>query len=344
VVDGLDSPVWLTAPPGDSARLFVVEQPGRIRVIRNGRLLPAPFLDLRDRVRSGGERGLLSVAFHPRYRENGWLFVDYTDRHGDTQIERYRVGADPDRADPASATAILHIAQPYANHNGGLVLFGPDGMLWIGMGDGGSAGDPQDRAENPDELLGKLLRIDVDRGAPYAIPPGNPFAGRGGGRAEIWAMGLRNPWRYSFDPTLHHLWIGDVGQNAWEEVDLVDDRAPGLDFGWRRDEGTHPYRAGAGRGTPVMPLIEYPHAEGCSVIGGFVYRGRAVPALAGQYVYGDYCSGWIRSVRAEGGRVTETHLWNVKHPGSISSFGIDGRGELYVITLDGSVLRVVPGR
>ncbi|MFI5372611.1 MAG: PQQ-dependent sugar dehydrogenase, partial [Candidatus Eisenbacteria bacterium] len=323
---------------------FVVEQTGRIRIVRDGHLLPAPFLDLRDRVKSGGERGLLSVAFHPRYHENGWLFVDYTDRHGDTQIERYRVSADPDRSDPVSATPILHIAQPYPNHNGGLVLFGPDGMLWIGMGDGGSGGDPQDRAENPNELLGKLLRIDVDRGTPYAIPPDNPFASHGGGRPEIWVMGLRNPWRFGFDPLLHHLWIGDVGQNAWEEVDLVDDRTPGLDFGWRRYEGTHPYRAGAGRATPVMPLLEYPHAEGCSVIGGFVYRGREVPALAGQYVFADYCSGWIRSVRVEGGRVTESRLWGVKRPGSISSFGLDGRGELYVLTLDGGVFRVVPGR
>jgi hypothetical protein len=287
-------------------------------------------------VRSGGERGLLSLAFHPRYRDNGWLFVDYTDRHGDTRIERYRVGADPDRADPASATAILGIAQPYPNHNGGLVMFGPDGMLWIGMGDGGSGGDPQNRAENPTELLGKMLRIDVDHGDPYAIPHGNAYAGDGG-RPEIWAIGLRNPWRFSFDRG--DLWIGDVGQNRWEEVDRVRADATAPDFGWRRYEGTHPFKPAEGH-PPVMPVLEYPHADGCSVIGGFVYRGKAVPALVGQYVYADYCSGWIRSVPADRVGSVEPRVWDVPRPGSISSFGLDARGELYVISLDGTIDRV----
>jgi len=341
VIDGLDSPLFLTAPFADTTRLFVVEQPGRIRIIKDGHLLPAPFLDIRDRVRSGGERGLLSMAFHPRYPENGFLYVDYTDRHGDTRIERYHVTSDPDRADPASNVQILRVSQPYANHNGGLVAFGPDGMLYVGMGDGGSGGDPQDRAGNLDELLGKLLRLDIDHGTPYTIPRDNPFAVSGAGRPEIWASGLRNPWRFSFDPPAHQLWIGDVGQGAWEEVDLVDDRAAGLDFGWRRFEGTHPYKPKDGRTTPTMPLLEYGHDDGCSVTGGVVYRGRAVPALVGQYVYADYCSGWIRSVRAGDGRVAETHLWNVPRPGSIASFGVDGRGELYVIALEGAVWQVV---
>jgi glucose/arabinose dehydrogenase len=339
VAEGLDNPVWLTAPPGDTTRLFVVEQTGRIRILRGGQVLPVPFLDLRDRVRSGGERGLLSVAFHPRYHDNGWLFVDYTDRHGDTRIERYHVSADPDRADPASAFPILGIAQPYPNHNGGLVMFGPDGMLWIGMGDGGSGGDPQNRAENGDELLGKMLRIDVDHGEPYTIPRGNAYPS-GGGRGEIWAIGLRNPWRFSFDPARDDLWIGDVGQNAWEEVDRASTRATGLDFGWRRYEGTHAYKPAEGR-PPVMPVLEYPHAEGCSVIGGFVYRGHAVPALAGQYVYADYCSGWIRSVPADSVGIARPRLWDVARPGAISSFGLDARSELYVLTLDGTIDRVV---
>jgi len=330
--------VWLTAPPGDTTRLFVVEQTGRIRILADGKLRAEPFLDLRDKVRSGGERGLLSVAFHPRYRDNGWLFVDYTDRHGDTRIERYRVSADPDRADPASAVPILGIAQPYANHNGGLVMFGSDGMLWIGMGDGGSAGDPENRAGNPDQLLGKMLRIDVDHGEPYTIPRGNAYPS-GGGRAEIWAIGLRNPWRFSFDPARGELWVGDVGQNRWEEVDRVHLDATAPDFGWRRYEGTHPFKPAEGR-PPIMPALEYSHADGCSVIGGFVYRGHAVPALAGQYVYADYCSGWIRSVPADSVGVATPHLWDVARPGAISSFGRDAEGELYVITLDGTIDRV----
>jgi glucose/arabinose dehydrogenase len=337
VASGLDSPLWLTSPPGDTSRLFIVEQTGRIRILRDGHLLPEAFLDLRDKIRSGGERGLLSLAFHPRYRENGWLFVDYTDRHGDTQIERYRVSADPDRADPASATKILWIAQPYPNHNGGLVMFGPDGMLWIGMGDGGSAGDPQNRAENPEELLGKMLRIDVDHGEPYTIPRGNAYAS-GGGRPEIWAIGLRNPWRFSFDRG--DLWIGDVGQDRWEEIDHTSANATAPDFGWRRYEGTHPFKPADGH-APQMPVLEYSHSDGCSVTGGFVYRGKAVPALDGQYVYADYCSGWIRSVPADRIRTMEPHLWDVPRPGSISSFGLDARGELYVMTLDGTVDRVV---
>ncbi len=340
VVAGLDRPVFLTAPPGDTARLFVVEQGGTIRILRDGRLEPRPFLDLRDRVRSGGERGLLSVAFHPRYAENGWLYVDYTDRVGDTRIERYHVSDDPDRADPASNLLLLHIAQPYSNHNGGLVAFGPDSMLYVGMGDGGSAGDPEDRAEDPEQLLGKLLRLDVDRGEPYRIPADNPFAD-GGGRPEIWAIGLRNPWRFAFDPPTRSLWIGDVGQDAWEEIDRAGDRAAGLDYGWRRFEGSHPFKPKEGGRPAVMPLLEYAHDDGCSVIGGVVYRGHALPALEGRYVYADYCSGWIRDVGVEDGHVSGIRRWDVPRPGAITSFGVDTRGELYVLTMEGAVWRVV---
>jgi glucose/arabinose dehydrogenase len=340
ITDRLEAPVFLTSPAGDP-RLFVVEQEGRIRVIRDGRLLEQPFLDLTAWVGFGGERGLLSVAFHPDYAHNGFLFVNYTDRNGDTQIERYTVSADPDRADPASRTAILSIDQPYSNHNGGLVMFGPDRMLWIGMGDGGSGGDPGNRAQNPHELLGKLLRIDVDHGNPYGIPDGNPFADGRHGRPEIWAIGLRNPWRFAFDEG--RVYIADVGQNRWEEIDVASASAPGLDYGWRQREGRHPFKDGT-PGVPgarrVEPVVEYGHGEGCSVTGGFVYRGRAIPELIGHYVYADYCSGWIRSFRMNGDTVTDARSWDVPRVESITSFGQDARGELYVLSENGSIYRI----
>jgi hypothetical protein len=340
VAENLDSPVWVTAPPRD-ARLFIVEQPGRIRVMRNGRLLPRPFLDITDRVRAGGERGLLSVAFHPRYDANGRLYVDYTDRHGDTRIERYAVSRDPDRADPASARLLLHITQPYSNHNGGLVMFGPDGMLWIGMGDGGSGGDPSGNGQNPATLLGKLLRIDVDHGDPYAIPRDNPFVGRRGARPEIWALGLRNPWRFCFDPASGTVVIADVGQNLWEEVNVAQAAAGGLNYGWNLFEGRHPYRSAAPPAADLVPpALEYGHGEGCSVIGGFVYRGSGIPALRGHYVYSDYCRGWLRSFRIDGGRAIGARSWTAPALGPVTSFGEDARGELYVTTAAGRVWRL----
>jgi hypothetical protein len=340
VAQGLESPTYLTAPAGDP-RLFVVEQPGRVRIVRDGRLVPRPFLDITDRVGWGGERGLLSVAFHPDYRRTGTLFVDYTDKAGDTHIERYQVSADSDVADPASARLLLKIDQPYPNHNGGLVLFGPDRMLWIGMGDGGSRGDPHDNAQNRRSLLGKLLRIDVDHGEPYAIPRDNPWADGRGGRPEIWAWGLRNPWRFAFDVADRRLYIADVGQNQWEEVDVVSADRPGLDFGWRRFEGRHGYRDdGAPSLDPVMPALEYPHREGCSITGGFVYRGRALPDLVGHYFYADYCRGWVRSFRFADGQITEPHEWSLPDVGEISSFGQDARGELYVLSGSGGVYRI----
>jgi glucose/arabinose dehydrogenase len=342
VTDRVEAPVWLTSPPGDP-RLFVVEQEGRIRVIKGGRLLDRPFLDIARNIASGGERGLLSVAFHPDYARNGLLFVNYTDRGGDTRIERYRVSDDPDRADPASAHLLLAIEQPYSNHNGGLVMFGPDGKLWIGMGDGGSGGDPGNRAQNPRELLGKLLRIDVDRGDPYGIPSDNPFADGRQGRAEIWALGLRNPWRFAFDQD--RVYIADVGQNRWEEVHVEDARTPGLDYGWRQREGRHSNKAGA-PGVPgarrVEPVLEYGHDDGCSITGGFVYRGRAVPSLVGHYVYADYCSGWIRSFRMNGDAVTDPRTWDVPNIPAITSFGQDAHGELYVLSGHGEVYRIEP--
>ena len=343
VAEGLENPVDLAAPPRDP-RLFVVEQAGRIRVIRNGQLLATPFLDVRSRVQAGGERGLLSVAFHPRYSENGYFYVDYTDRHGDTRIERYHVSRDPDRADPASARLVLTIAQPYANHNGGLVMFGPDSMLYVGMGDGGSQGDPHGNGQNPAALLGKLLRLDVDHGDPYAIPRDNPFVGRPKFRPEIWALGLRNPWRFCFDRASGLILIADVGQNRWEEIDAVPWRRGGWNFGWNLEEGAHPYHDGAASVMPLTrPAWEYGHERGCSIIGGFVYRGRRIPALAGYYLYTDFCDGRLCGARVTESGVDPPREWNLHARGAISSFGEDASGEVYVTSFDGRVSRIAPG-
>jgi len=340
VAGGLQDPLYVTAPAGDP-RLFIVEQPGRIRVVKDGRLLPAPFLDLTGRVRSGGEQGLLSVAFHPQYARNGWLYVNYTDRRGDTQVERYQVSRDPDRADRASAHRILSVRQPFANHNGGLVMFGPDGMLYVGMGDGGGGGDPFRNGQKLSSLLGKMLRIDVDHGDPYAVPRDNPFVHRFGARGEIWAYGLRNPWRYCFDRVAGLLYIADVGQNLWEEVDVAPVTAAGLDYGWNVMEGAHCYRSERcdTRGR-VMPIVEYGHDQGCSVTGGFVYRGRRIPVLLGHYVYADYCHGWIRSFKYEQGVVHDHREWQGPAPGQVMSFGEDAAGELYLCAQSGDVYRL----
>ena len=347
VTSGLSSPVYLSAPTGDTARLFVVEQPGRIRVVQHGQLLTTSFLDITSRVLYGGEEGLLSVTFHPRYALNRYFYVDYTRSNaaGDTvytMIERYTVSADSNVADSSTHKVILQITQPqpvtnYPNHKGGLVMFGPDGMLYIGMGDGGSGGDPQNRAQNPDSLLGKLLRIDVDAGDPYAIPAGNPFATSGGAK-EIWALGLRNPWRFAFDHSARLLYIGDVGQGAWEEVDVQPASQGGLNYGWRIMEGAHCYNpANCSSAGLVLPAVEYDHSNGqCAIIGGFVYRGTRFPALAGQYFYADLCAGWVRSFSYAGGAVTGQTSWNLDvSPGSPLSFGEDVRGELYLLTGSG---------
>ena len=343
VASGLSSPVHLAVPPGD-ARLFVVEQPGRIRIIQNGVLLPTPFLDIVAKVGSGGERGLLSVAFHPGYASNGHFYVNYTDPSGDTRIERYRVSAgDPNRADPASAKLILTVEQPYANHNGGLVLFGPDGMLYIGMGDGGSAGDPLGHGQNKGTLLGALLRIDVDRGDPYAIPPDNPYVGEPGARGEIWAIGLRNPWRFAFDPPTNRLYVADVGQNRYEEVNVVDPRTPGLNYGWNIMEGAHCYPGGScNTAGLVLPALEYTHDDGCSITGGVVYRGAAIPSLTGHYLYADYCAGWIRSFRYDGSSAIDRRQLFAGGAGRILSFGQDAAGEVYVLSSNGRVYRIEP--
>lgn len=342
VTSGLESPVFLTHAGDRSGRLFVVEQPGRIRVLEQGALLPIPFLDITDRVLSGGERGLLGLAFHPDYRRNGRFFVNYNRKSdGSTVLAEYRRGAAPAVALP-DERVLMVVPQPYANHNGGMVAFGSDGYLYSGRGDGGSGGDPGNRAQNPEELLGKILRIDVDHGDPYGIPPDNPFA-REGGRPEIYALGLRNPWRFSFDSHTGELWVADVGQNKWEEIDLV---TRGGNYGWRVMEGAHCFNPALVCQTAglVFPRLEYSHEQGrCSIIGGYVYRGRAITGLAGRYVYGDFCSGELFSLQgARAGEVSREPQVMLKTPLRISSFGEDESGELYVLDHGGGVYRLAP--
>jgi glucose/arabinose dehydrogenase len=344
VARGLSSPVYATAPAGDG-RLFIVEQPGRIRVVEDGQLLPTPFLDITSRVGSGGERGLLSMAFHPDYAGNGFFFVNYTDLGGATRIERYRVSADRNRADASSARLVLGVDQPFSNHNGGLVAFGPDGMLYVGMGDGGGGGDPRGHGQDPATLLGDILRIDVDGAAPYAIPPDNPFVGQPGKRPEIWATGVRNPWRFAFDRQAGLIYVADVGQGQWEEVHVAPADSGGINYGWNVMEGAHCYAPSSGcrRDGLHVPQLEYSHADGCSITGGFVYRGQAIPALRGHYFYGDYCEGWVRSFRYANGQVSDEREWELGDLGNVLSFGEDAEGELYLTSSNGRVYRFVAG-
>jgi len=343
VATGLTSPVYLASPPGDP-RLFVVEQAGRVRIISNGALLAQPFLDIRSRVASGGERGLLSIAFHPSYATNGFFYIYFTDLNGNIRVERFHVSASPDVADATSSALIIGIDHPTnANHNGGLVMFGPDGMLYMGTGDGGDAGDPPGNGQNRNALLGKLLRIDVNGALPYVVPPNNPFVGQTGVRPEIWAFGLRNPWRFAFDRQAGLLYIADVGQGAREEVDVVSAATGGQNYGWNIMEGTACYRPLTCSQTGLtLPVIDYTHTNGaCSITGGFVYRGTRIPEIAGQYFYSDYCSGWLRSFQMVNGAVTSPRQWDVPVLASPTSFGEDSAGELYVTVTDGTVRRIV---
>jgi glucose/arabinose dehydrogenase len=347
VASGLIQPVGITHA-GDE-RLFITQQNGLIVIHDGAAVLPQPFLDIRSLVLSGGERGLLSMAFHPEYETNGFFFVNYTDLAGATVVARYSVSdSDPNVANPGSAKQILRIVQPFANHNGGQLQFGPDGYLYIGTGDGGSGGDPGNRAQNLGDLLGKMLRIDVDGGDPYAIPSNNPFTSQTGARGEIWAYGLRNPWRFSFDRSARDLWIADVGQGLWEEVSFQPAAsAGGENYGWRRMEGTHCFTpsSGCNDGTLVLPVIEYGHLDGaCSVTGGYVYRGSKYPRLHGLYIYGDYCNGriWGASRNAGGEMIS---LLLLEAPFLISSFGEDAAGEVLVADhAGGGIYRLVDSK
>ncbi|MBI3897690.1 MAG: PQQ-dependent sugar dehydrogenase [Gammaproteobacteria bacterium] len=361
IATGLHQPVHITGSGDGSHRLYVVEQAGTIRVIDNGHLQATPFLDLSSNVESGGEKGLFSVAFHPRYRANGALFIDYTARVGGklvTHVSRLQRGADG-RADATSEQVLLEIEQPYANHNGGQLAFGPDGMLYIGMGDGGSANDPHGNGQKKNALLGKLLRIDVDRtdpGKPYAIPTDNPFRGQAAYRPEIWALGLRNPWRFSFDAGNGWLYLADVGQSAREEIDVID---KGGNYGWNIMEGdictpgVNPKCDATGLKPPIHT---YHYSEfGFSITGGFVYRGRAVPGLCGTYLYGDYVSKRLAGLRYDGHKVTRQQeligpsltdkiagKLGITTLPNISSFGQDDELELYVADHSGGrVLKIV---
>lgn len=348
VTSGLSQPVALVAAPGDTTRLFIVEKTGAIRILDSGTLRPRPFLDLSGRVSAGSEQGLLGLAFHPAYATNGRFFVNYTDPAGDTQVVEFQVSANPDSAS-ATEKQILFVDQPFPNHNGGQLAFGPDGMLYVGLGDGGSGGDPQGNGQSLGTLLGKILRLDVDAASPYAVPADNPFVGQAGARGEIWSYGLRNPWRFSFDPETGAMWVGDVGQDQWEEIDMEPAGQGGRNYGWKRMEGTHCYPAGSSCSQTglTLPVAEYDHGAGCSVTGGFVYRGMELPELRGTYFYGDYCTGMVRSLRQVNGGPAEQRDWtpalrtNSGGPMlGLSSFGVDSRGELYLVLLSGEIYRL----
>jgi glucose/arabinose dehydrogenase len=346
VASGLVAPVGITSAADGSGRLFVNEQGGAVRVIgADGTIEPEPFVDLANRLRTGGERGLLGLAFHPDFVANRRLFVHYSRASdGATVVSELRADADGRHVDAATERVLLTVTQPFANHNGGQIAFGPDGYLYIGLGDGGSGGDPFGNAQNRDVLLGKILRIDVDETSPergYGIPPTNPFAAGGvepgAGAPEIWAYGLRNPWRFSFDPEGGDLYIGDVGQGRWEEIDRQPgDSRGGENYGWNVMEGRHCYETDCDQAGYVKPIAEYSHDLGCSVSGGYVYRGSLYPSLAGIYVFGDYCSGTIFTLNVDEGTITPKPV--LESGLRIGSFGRDERGELYVADIAGGAI------
>lgn len=355
VADGLSWPLYVTSPPGDAYRLFIVEQDGTVRIAVNGTVFNTPFLDIRDKVNSSGlERGLLGFAFHPRYPENGRFYVNYTaDGAGGTVftiIEEYRVSLNPLMADPTSGKVILTFQQPDAIHNGGMLAFGLDGYLYISTGDGGPGNDPNNRAQSLDTLLGKILRIDVDSENPYGIPEDNPFVGIEGVRPEIWSFGFRNPWRFSFDRETGDRYIGDVGERSREEINYEPFDSPGgLNFGWRIREGSicRPGETQCELENAVDPIYEYDKLLTASVTGGYVYRGSAIPGLRGYYLFGDFSTGQVWAFRFVGNTVVDFHERTDLRPPvilpTISSFGEDANGELYIVSwLSGSVYKIVP--
>jgi glucose/arabinose dehydrogenase len=332
VARGFEQPVLALSPPGDR-RLFVVDQPGRIWLI--GDDAPEVFLDLRDEVVFGNERGLLGLAFHPDFAENGRFFVNYTGAGGATRVAELQAAPDGSSADPESRQILLEIGQPAGNHNGGMIAFGPDGYLWVATGDGGGANDRFGNGQRPDTLLGALLRVDVSVPGEYSIPTDNPFVA-GGGAPEVWSYGLRNPWRFTFDEDI--LLVADVGQNEFEEINrLTVDASRGGNFGWPVFEGAECFKGPCDFAGMIAPALVYGHDEGCSITGGFVYRGATIPELAGHYFYGDYCSGWVRSLSSDG----ETFEWVApSRERAVTSFGIDAAGEVYVVVASGSIYRL----
>jgi glucose/arabinose dehydrogenase len=332
-----DAALGLAARAGDD-NLYVAEQGGRVRAVRQGQTDAAVVLDVSAEVSSGGERGLLGLAFSP---DGSRLYVNYTDREGDTRVVEYAFAGG--RADAGSRRLLLTVEQPFANHNGGHLAFGPDGMLYIGLGDGGGGGDPMDNGQRLDTLLGKILRIDprAGGGQPYTVPPDNPFVGRDGARPEIWAYGLRNPWRFSFDRAGGTLWIGDVGQNSREEVDRAGPGSKGGEnYGWNRFEGSRPFQ-GRAPGNHVPPVYDYGTGNGnCAVTGGFVYRGQRIPGLRGRYVFGDYCRGEVLALVPDGNAMRAVAIGPRLR--NLASFGEDGAGELYVISTTSGLLRLDP--
>ncbi len=355
IASGLNRPVYVTSAPADRSRLFIIEKLGRIRIYKNNALLPTPFIDIQSVVRSSGnEQGLLSMAFHPNYASNGYFYVYYTNLSGNPEIARYSVTANPDIANPSSALILLTIPHPtYTNHNGGQLQFGPDGYLYLGTGDGGSGGDPANNSQNTGVLLGKMLRLDVDGGTPYAIPPSNPFVGPGNPRDEIWSLGLRNPWRFSFDRLNGDLWIGDVGQDAWEEIDREPaNSAGGLNWGWDCYEGTHAYQSNPSLPyctglTFTWPVYELSHSSAgvCSITGGYVYRGSPNSTYFGDYLFADYCvSNRVWALRYNGSSWVATQHTLVPPTGQsmnyATSFGQDAYGDLYMADDTGEVFKI----
>lgn len=341
-----DQPLYLTQAPGDRGHLFVVEQTGKVQVLSDDGTSPKPFLDLSNEVSCCGEQGLLSIAFAPDYAKSGLVYVDYTDRAGDTRVVEYRrSSSDPLTVDPASRRVVLRVNQPFPNHNGGLVLFGPDDLLYVGLGDGGSEGDPDRTGQDLGTLLGKVLRIDprAGGGRPYSVPASNPFVDRPGARPEIYSYGLRNPWRFSFDRLTQAFSVGDVGQNRFEEIDLVRRGAGrGADFGWSAYEGFARFNTDQTAPDAVPPVLAYSHDDGCSVTGGYVVRDTSLRSLYGRYLYGDYCAGELRSFPAEPDRqATDDRPLGLDVP-SLSSFGEDDAGRIYATSLDGPVYRLDP--
>jgi glucose/arabinose dehydrogenase len=347
IASGLTGSVYVTQPLADTSRLFILQRTGQIRVIHHGALLGTPFLDITTLVSPLGERGLLSMVFHPNYAHNGQFFVYYTDVNGAVTVARYRVSADSNVADPSSAQIIISVPHSFTNHNGGQVAFGPDGYLYLAPGDGGTGGA---NGQDSTVLLGKVLRIDVNASAPYVVPAANPFVARPPARPEIWAYGLRNPWRFSFDRLTGDLYIADAGESTWEEVDFQPaGSSGGQDYGWSIMEGAHCFNPSTGCVTAglALPVFEYNHGlnnANCVIIGGYVYRGKRLPILGGRYFFADFCAGWIRSFRVQAGVAVDLqdHTAQLGTLSSINSFGEDALGELYITVQGGNVYRIAP--